>query len=98
MLKKAGYDVSFFADPRSALEEASTNGQSYDLVITDYSMPGLNGIEFVEKMKEQGVTCPVILSSGFKHDNSGANLIDLHLNKPFSKKELLHAVESFCNQ
>jgi CheY-like chemotaxis protein len=36
-----------------------------DLVISDYRMPGLSGIEFLELLREQGMQVPVIILTGY---------------------------------
>ncbi|MDW0212982.1 MAG: response regulator, partial [Nitrososphaeraceae archaeon] len=41
-----------FADPILALEHFQVNEYAYVLVISDYKMPGLNGMEFLKKIKD----------------------------------------------
>ena len=49
-LKDAGVsDVITFEDPREAVEEIRKNGVP-DFIVTDYNMPGMNGVEFLEKV------------------------------------------------
>ena len=50
IVANAGYEVVEAHDGQRALELAESN--NYDLVITDYNMPGLNGVELVKKLRE----------------------------------------------
>jgi CheY-like chemotaxis protein len=47
-----GIQVFVFSDPNLALEHFQINLQHYRLVITDHRMPGMAGIELLEKLKQ----------------------------------------------
>ncbi|MDW0265464.1 MAG: response regulator [Nitrososphaeraceae archaeon] len=47
-----GITVFTFTDPILALEHFQDNGYAYVAVISDFKMPGLNGMEFLKKIKE----------------------------------------------
>ncbi len=49
-LEDEGFMVSAHEDPQDALSDIGNNGA--DLVITDYTMPGMNGIELLERIKK----------------------------------------------
>ncbi len=49
-LEDEGFRVSAHEDPQDALSDIGSNGA--DLVITDYTMPGMNGIELLERIKK----------------------------------------------
>ena len=42
---------------------AKMSGRDFDLIFTDITMPGMSGLEFVEKLKEQGNSIPIIILS-----------------------------------
>ncbi len=71
-----------------------------NVVITDYQMPGLTGIELIEKIRATpGIeNTPVMLltARGFAIDDGEQERLNIaeFLNKPFSPKELLSRVES----
>ena len=69
-------------------------GDLIDLVITDYAMPGMNGIALLRKVKEQYPGIKVIVMSGMNDIeelalNSGA---DAFFKKPFKLEQMQEAV------
>ena len=65
MLENLGYKVTAFLDCIEALEEFSKYPKKFDLVITDYGMPQMNGKQMTEKLKEISIDIPVILYTGY---------------------------------
>ena len=51
-LQKCGFNVDSFTDPFLALEHLQINCKDYMIVISDIRMLGLNGFEFVRKIRE----------------------------------------------
>jgi FixJ family two-component response regulator len=60
MIDTMGYRSRSFDDARTALAEIK-NGLRPALVISDYRMPGMDGLQFVEALRADGNTAPVIL-------------------------------------
>lgn len=58
-----GYEVDSAYNGEEALEKF--RDQSFDLVILDINMPGMNGIEVLRQMKEINPELPVILSTAY---------------------------------
>jgi len=75
-----------------------------DVVITDYQMPGLTGIELIEKIRgdEKTAQTPVILltARGFAIDDEQKQRLAVSacLSKPFSPREVLQTVENVIEQ
>jgi two-component system alkaline phosphatase synthesis response regulator PhoP len=71
-----------------------------DIVITDYQMPGLTGVELIEKIRSTSgfESIPIIMltARGFAVDNEQKEKLNIAecLSKPFSPKELLTHVEN----
>jgi CheY-like chemotaxis protein len=63
VLEELGHHVTTAAEGREAL--ASFARQPFDLVITDYKMPHLDGLELIRKIREAGPVTPIILISGY---------------------------------
>lgn len=92
-LSQAGYDVCLAVDGRDALEKAQAHVP--DLVLTDFVMPHMNGLRFVQSMRQIAnlSAVPVVLMSA-KADKIGdgfvaqTGAIDA-ITKPFSPEALL---------
>ena len=68
-----------------------------DLLITDYSMPELNGCQLIEWLKEENCNLKILTISGFIADRHEEvkimQLTDFFLSKPFGKSQIVHAVK-----
>lgn len=65
LLRRRGYQVTGFLDPREATEALRENPWAYDLVVTDYNMPGYCGVDLVRDSKLIRPDLPVALASGY---------------------------------
>jgi len=95
-LELAGYETLFAADGVKGLEAALS--ASCDLVLLDLVLPGPDGLEILEKVREARPTLPVIIltARGEEHDRvRGLKLgADDYVVKPFGVKELLARAEA----
>ncbi len=64
-LTRKGFRVSTFTDPHLACDELRTNAMAYDLVVTDYNMPGYCGIDLLREARLIRPELPVALASGY---------------------------------
>jgi DNA-binding NtrC family response regulator len=75
-------------------EEALTylSVQQYDVVVTDYSMPGLSGLDLLANIRQTQPDTPVILISGLSAKERAPELIAMgafdYLVKPFRLKDV----------
>ena len=65
----SGITLFKFTDPKVALEHFQVNEYAYVLVISDYKIPGLNGMEFLKKIKELNRFVRTILMTAFQIEN-----------------------------
>ncbi len=65
LLRRRGYQVSAFSDPREAEAALRADAQAYDLLVTDYNMPGYSGIDLVRMARSIRADLPVALASGY---------------------------------
>jgi DNA-binding NtrC family response regulator len=64
-LTKKGFEVSIFHDPRQAIAALRERPLAYDLLITDYNMPGYSGLEVLKEARLIHPELPVALASGY---------------------------------
>jgi DNA-binding NtrC family response regulator len=62
LLKREGYDVRSIGDPVEALEHFQQGG--FDAVITDFAMPGMDGLALTRRMHSVAPDVPVLVMSG----------------------------------
>jgi len=94
VLSENGFEVSLARDGQESLDQLGTN--SFDLVITDIQMPGVDGIEMLKEMKKAHRKEKVIVMSANPSD-MGLNEPDMphvvsRLEKPFRIENFLAAV------
>jgi CheY-like chemotaxis protein len=79
VLEELGYRITTAAEGQEALEQFG-RGQ-FDLIITDYKMPKMNGLELINRVRERSADLPIILISGyadalgFDEASTGANIV-----------------------
>jgi DNA-binding NtrC family response regulator len=98
-LQGIGFNVFGFTDSSLAFEHFQINCKNYILVISDIRMPGMNGFEFVQKIREINPAINVLLMSAFEVNSTelSARLeeakIDGFIQKPVSLHELNKIVQ-----
>jgi PAS domain S-box-containing protein len=68
LLQRAGYRVSTHTQARSAIEAVRANPQDVDVVVTDFNMPVLSGLEVAEAVLALRPGLPVVITSGYVPD------------------------------
>lgn len=100
-LRQAGYEVVEVADGESALQ--AMKGEAVDMVITDLTMPGMDGIELTKKIRAlpKGRAIPIILLSTEGQEDVKARGQQAGANgwivKPFNHEELLGVVRQLIS-
>ena len=95
VLEMDGYQISLFRNPAEALQAFITANPRPALLVTDFVMDGLNGMELIEHCKRAQPALKTILYSG----NLGAEITqrypvkpDYFIRKPFRPQNLLDTV------
>lgn len=98
-LTKHGYEVSTASTAGAALENLSESPK--DLVITDFRLPDMNGLELLKKIKELSVDTRVIIITGYSDIRMAVEVIKYgaadYLTKPLYPEELLNLVKETLN-
>ena len=100
LLNRQGYTADVYSDGVSGLDNATTG--IYDLMVLDVMLPGMNGFQVVKKLREAGVTTPVLMLTA---KSDGGDRIhgldwgaDYYLTKPFEPEELLACVRTLLRR
>jgi len=97
VLEKGGYTVLPHSDAQSAMESINRTKQSFDLVVTDVSMPKVNGTLFLNAIKTAFPKVPVIIITAFGDWGQYMNMLRdgayEYLSKPLDKTQLLGAIQ-----
>lgn len=65
LLLRAGYRVSSYSDPRTAVAALREQPGAVDVVVTDYNMPDLSGLDVAREVVRIRPGLPVVISSGY---------------------------------
>jgi len=98
LFDRMGNRVFICENGTEALEEFKQN--HYDLVITDYGILGITGIELAARIKELREDIPIVLLSGWTIDDIDAykNIVDIFIPKPFKLDDLLKNVSHLLKE
>jgi len=101
-LQSHDYIVSVFTSSKLALEQFRKSPSAYDLVITDQTMPEMNGDQLIKEMLSINPEIPVILCSGYSDEIDERKALEMgcaqFLNKPIGNSTLLHAIHDVLTQ
>jgi CheY-like chemotaxis protein len=96
-----GLTVIAFNDPTEALKHFTINQEEYVLVISDYKMPVLNGLDLLRKVKTLNPNVRTMLMSAFDVDGDHLlqkylieEIIDKFIQKPTTILSLCNEVQS----
>ena len=96
MLTRKGYEVVSFTDPVTALAAFEAAPGDFDAIVTDFTMPGLNGTELSRRARELRADLPVVLVTGYRDDTTRdkavAGGLSTVLMKPYVGADLVRAV------
>jgi two-component system alkaline phosphatase synthesis response regulator PhoP len=101
-LRNNGYEVISAENGADAFTLAC--GERPDIIVTDFQMPGMTGVELVRKLRQNQTTknIPVIMltARGFAVGDKEKEELEISglLSKPFSPKELLRSIEDILYQ
>ena len=96
ILRNGGYNVNAAPSGAEALKIIEKDG--IDIVITDLMMPGIGGIELLERTKQHNTLIDVIVVTGHGSIETAINALKKgafdYIRKPLNEEELLHTVEA----
>ena len=80
LLEKIGYTVREFTNPLEALSAFKSDPDSFDLVISDVTMPKMNGVDLSKNLRKIRPDIPVIICSGHSSHMDEEKALKLNIN------------------
>lgn len=100
VLTRQSYSVDVLATGEDALRHAAET--SYDLILLDYVLPGINGREVCSMLRERGFASPILMLTVRAETSDKVGALDQgaddYLTKPFSTDELLARVRALLRR
>jgi DNA-binding response OmpR family regulator len=100
-LKCDGHKIQLVADGGQALASIRVAPDAFDLLITDHSMPGMTGVELVQRLREESYRGKImVLSAHLSPENRAAYealAVDAMVSKPFDVHELRTTITRLAN-
>lgn len=95
-LKAAGHRIEIVADGEQAFADLTAKPEAFDVLITDHSMPRMNGMELVRRLRDTAFRGRiVVLSAHLSAETRAAYVelgVDLMIPKPFDVHQLRAAI------
>ncbi len=100
ILKKNGYETDVSYEGETGLDNALSG--IYDVIILDRMLPLMNGMDILRKIRESGMTTPVIFLTAVDGTSEKVRGLDLgaddYLVKPFSSEELMARIRALSRR
>ncbi len=93
LLERRGYRVTGFTSQAEAIDALRAFPAGFDLLLTDFNMPGMSGLEVAKAALEINPLLPVAVASGYISDQLHADAMAAGVREVIFKA---NAVESFC--
>lgn len=93
MMADIGHTVIEASSGKMALELLQKDNK-IELVVTDYLMPGMNGLDLANEIKRTNPNLPIILATGYVDIQSLAELALPRLPKPYTQDQLMEILEA----
>ena len=93
LLERRGYRVTGLTDQAQAIAAVRADPDAFDLMLTDYNMPGMSGLDVAKAVLDIAPTLPVAVASGYITDELQAQALAAGVREVVFKTD---AVEAFC--
>ena len=93
------HTVKTFNNPIEALESEELLDKQVDLIISDFLMPGMNGLEFLKNAKDKSPDTVMVMLTGYADKENAIRSINevglyYYLEKPWDNSALLRVIEN----
>jgi two-component system, cell cycle sensor histidine kinase and response regulator CckA len=93
LLERRGYRVTSFTDQQLAVNAVREQPEAFQLLLTDYNMPGMSGLDVARAVLAINPKLPVAVASGYITDELQAEAKTAGVREVVFKTD---AVEAFC--
>lgn len=101
-LRSKGYQVFEALNAIEALDQLESMTYRIDMVLTDYIMPGKDGIELLKKIRKKCGELPVIIMTAYGEKamliDAIRNRCDGFIEKPFNVDQLINEIQRVMNK
>lgn len=101
-LKRAGYDVVDVSCGEDALRVYDEEGGNFDVALLDIMMPGMDGFQVCERLREKSDNLGIIMLSAKTQEMDKISGLmkgaDDYVTKPFSPSELTARIDAICRR
>ena len=94
LMTRRGMRISTFADQNAALDALRADPASFDLVVTDYNMPGMSGLDVARQVRAIRADLPVVVASGFIDETLQSQAKDAGVRELVMKASV---IEDLCD-
>jgi CheY-like chemotaxis protein len=94
LLGRKGFCISPFSNQQEALDTVRATPNAFDVVVTDYNMPGISGVDVANEIRAIRSDLPVIIASGFVDEDLQAKAVAAGVKALIFKETI---VDKFVN-
>ena len=89
LLRRHGYKVTTYEQPAAALARVRADPRAFDILVTDFNMPEMNGMELAIAVTRAAPGLPIIITSGFISDEMRQQAAELNVGALLQKEYTL---------
>lgn len=101
-LERLGFNVAIFSRAQKALDYFIENQEAIDLILSDKSMPSMNGLELTQEIRLINEEVPILILTGFASNEDDIEIkrvgVTKLLFKPISMRELAIEINQAFNR
>jgi signal transduction histidine kinase/ActR/RegA family two-component response regulator len=94
LLERRGFRVKGYSNQQAALDAIRADPLSFDVVVTDYNMPGMSGLDIARELRQIRAGLPVAVASGFVDEVLREQAVEAGVREVILKAS---AVEDMCD-
>ncbi len=93
-----GYRYTGFMQPIEAIEAVKKNPAAFDLVVTDFNMPGMNGLDVARELKKIRSNLPIAVTSGYIDETMIADLASIQIRDVIPKLNAAEGIRALLER